>query len=110
MLWHRLAWTHLRGPVPDGYHVHHKCHNRRCANVDHLECVSPAEHGEAHRPTKCKAGHPLHGGNVHRHKKGTRECRACRNTYRFRKTLTPAEVAARSDELAAIYLAEPDEG
>jgi len=33
---HRYAWESLRGPIPDGISVLHRCDNRRCANVEHL--------------------------------------------------------------------------
>lgn len=33
---HRLAWTLLRGPIPDGLVVDHLCRNRRCINPDHM--------------------------------------------------------------------------
>jgi len=41
---HRLAWEMVHGPVPDGLELdHHKCFNRNCVNVEHLEPVTPAE-------------------------------------------------------------------
>jgi len=33
---HRHSWTILRGPIPDGLHVLHKCDVRCCVNPDHL--------------------------------------------------------------------------
>lgn len=36
---HRIAYEVWKGPV-DGLVVHHKCHNRRCFNPDHLEIAS----------------------------------------------------------------------
>ncbi|MBR8350275.1 HNH endonuclease [Burkholderia cenocepacia] len=33
---HKAAWVLLKGPVPDGQHVLHRCHNRRCCNPAHL--------------------------------------------------------------------------
>lgn len=33
---HKAAWTLIRGPVPDGLFVLHRCHNNKCCNPDHL--------------------------------------------------------------------------
>jgi hypothetical protein len=41
---HRMEWEKVNGLIPDGYEINHKCKNRRCYNVDHLECISRSEH------------------------------------------------------------------
>jgi hypothetical protein len=41
---HRLIWEQLRGPIPDGLELHHKCENTRCVNPDHMEPLTPKEH------------------------------------------------------------------
>jgi len=40
---HRMAWTILVGPVPEGMTLDHLCRNRRCVNPDHLEVVTRGE-------------------------------------------------------------------
>lgn len=33
---HRIAWKLLKGPIPKGQQVLHRCDNPSCINVDHL--------------------------------------------------------------------------
>ena len=35
--YHRNAWIEAHGEIPKGMIVRHKCRNRTCYNVDHLE-------------------------------------------------------------------------
>lgn len=81
---HRVAYTLLVGPIPDGLQIDHLCLNRRCCNPHHLEPVTGAVNvGRAAAATKsrCKHGHPLAGPNVRIKSKGQagsqRQCRAC---------------------------------
>jgi hypothetical protein len=41
---HRWYYERAKGPIPDGAHVHHTCHNRLCVNPDHLEALSAGDH------------------------------------------------------------------
>ena len=34
---HRLGWKLLRGPIPEGKELHHRCGVYACWNPDHLE-------------------------------------------------------------------------
>lgn len=36
---HHAIWELLVGPVPDGHHVDHKCRNRKCVRLSHLQAV-----------------------------------------------------------------------
>lgn len=41
---HRKRWRRERGPIPRGYHLHHRCAEPRCINLDHLELLPAREH------------------------------------------------------------------
>lgn len=41
---HRWFWELFHGPIPAGYEVNHLCKNRRCCNVNHLECIPAKDH------------------------------------------------------------------
>jgi uncharacterized Zn finger protein (UPF0148 family) len=40
---HRAAYELTKGPIPEGFDLHHKCRVRDCVNPDHLEPLPPAE-------------------------------------------------------------------
>jgi HNH endonuclease len=40
---HRLGWKLLRGPIPEGLELHHRCGVYACWNPDHLQVVTHAE-------------------------------------------------------------------
>jgi len=79
---HRLAYELLRGPIPEGLVLDHKCCNRGCVNPDHLRPVTHRENilfgigptAVNARKSSCPLGHEYswatYGG-------GRRICRAC---------------------------------
>jgi hypothetical protein len=84
---HRLGWKLLRGPIPDGMELHHRCGVHACWNPDHLEVVTHAENRAFDRKAICKDGHRLAGENLRIDPQtGIRSCRAClrENQRRFR--------------------------
>src|SRR5690348_16298771 len=68
---HHLVWEDMRGPIPPGLEMDHRCRNRACANPAHLEPVTHAEnmrravHSRAFRYwTECARGHALTPDNI----------------------------------------------
>lgn len=77
----RLAFWLTHGYVTAGWHVHHKCHNRRCVNPKHLievtREVNQHDIWQVHVPTThCPRGHEraVHG---RKNKHGWWVCRRC---------------------------------
>lgn len=84
---HREAWERECGPIPQGSVIHHRCGNRLCVNVEHLECLTHAEHNALHvnarswherqrAKTHCPQGHEYTPENT-KLKRGHRHCREC---------------------------------
>ena len=44
VLEHRLVWEQNNGPIPNGFQVHHKDHNKENNNISNLECYSNSKH------------------------------------------------------------------
>lgn len=78
---HRIVWTLLCGPIPDGLQIDHLCRNRLCVNPDHLEPVTPfvnvhrsySPSALRARQTACKYGH----SNWYLLPTGNRACASC---------------------------------
>lgn len=45
---HRIVWEYHNGPIPDGYHVHHKDENRCNNSIENLELMPAHDHLSHH--------------------------------------------------------------
>jgi hypothetical protein len=83
---HRVAWTLVYGPIPEGLNVLHRCDNELCCRPDHLflgtqlanmlDMVAKGRHW-AQRKTHCKWGHEFTPSNIRPNKSGIRRCQTC---------------------------------
>ena len=85
---HRIAWEEARGPIPTGLVIHHECRQPACVNVEHLSCITHAEHNRLHlnaspwyerqrSKTHCVRGHQYTEKTTGRDKYGKRYCKEC---------------------------------
>lgn len=45
---HRIVYRTFLGPIPEGYDVHHKNHNREDNRIENLELIKKSEHCKMH--------------------------------------------------------------
>jgi hypothetical protein len=104
---HRVAYEMTTGPVPEGKHLDHTCHNnsdckggkgclhRRCVNPRHLDPIEPIENqfrsgrspaAQNALKTHCPQGHEYSEDNT-RHYAGRRVCKACKRVAKFCKAV-----------------------
>lgn len=96
---HRVSYSRLIGPIPNGLQIDHLCMVPACCNPAHLEAVTGAENIRRRYAsmTHCKSGHELSAANtnIHRRSNGvtTRECRTC-HRERMREWRAAKKLAA----------------
>jgi hypothetical protein len=61
---HRVVAHDALGPIPPGFHVHHKNHDRSDNRLENLEVVSPSEHHARHRAIDHKRIAALYVGGM----------------------------------------------
>ncbi|MGF7124072.1 HNH endonuclease signature motif containing protein [Rhodococcus sp. BE178] len=85
---HRLAYTVMVAPIPDGLQIDHLCRIRNCINPQHLEAVTQAENlrRQGAAVTHCPRGHEYTTANTYRSADNLRRCRTCARE-RQRKTV-----------------------
>lgn len=45
---HCYVWRYFNGPIPDGFHIHHKDENKDHNDIENLACVPVSEHTSYH--------------------------------------------------------------
>ena len=99
---HRVAWELLRGSIPDGMELDHRCHNRGCVNPDHLRVVSRVENMQNHSGLYAnnKSGH---NGVVKVHNSWIAYAQVRGKRVHIGSFLTFEEAAKASDDYRAAH-------
>lgn len=98
---HRWGYLNFVGPIPDGLHLDHLCHNPPCVRPDHLEPVPPLVNwarGDSpaavvYRTGICSYGHSPEDAYVT--EGGYRVCRKCTQRRNAERLRNPADSASR---------------
>lgn len=79
---HRFSYVRVKGIIPFGKDLHHRCRNKICVNPDHLEIVSRKYHDDSgpsvnRKKQFCRKGHEYTFSNTRIRFNGSRACIEC---------------------------------
>ena len=104
---HRLAWHLVKGPIPAGMKVLHKCDNAACCNPDHLELGDDKKNmrdaGKRKRWPRqyrdtCINGHPRTPENMIFHGRAQKlNCKVCHRARQRRRAGWPEHMLEMPD-------------
>lgn len=99
---HRYFYILKVGLIPPNYELHHKCNNKLCVNIEHLEIVNHKQNmlEFTKQLTHCKQGHLLSIENCYTNKKGWRICKICMNCRNQVCYLKRREAIRRTQEVS----------
>ena len=100
VLAHRYSWEQENGPIPDGAHIDHVCHNPACVNVAHLRLATSSQNARNRRGANSGRSLPR---NVYRAGYGTYRVVVTKSgTHHIERGFrTPEEASARAAEMRA---------
>jgi hypothetical protein len=84
---HRIVYEHHHGPIPDGLVINHKCENRGCVNIGHLELETyrgNTNYSLGKRDGYCIRGHDMEKVGYTINVRGTPVCNECKKIYNER--------------------------
>lgn len=78
---HRLVWEVANGPIPKGFHIHHKDRNRLNNELSNLELVHRRDHARLHMLQRIAVMQPIlqaaRRATIEKLKPVRRECSEC---------------------------------
>jgi len=104
-LTHRVSYTLMVGPIPDGLTLDHLCRNKICVNPDHLEPVPSLVNVRRAKPhlldrDTCANGHAITPDSVYVFKSGKSSCKQCSSDKQKARVRSGAVAAAKARRLA----------
>ncbi|PTA98890.1 hypothetical protein C8254_10490 [Sulfitobacter sp. CB-A] len=113
---HRILWEEAHGPIPDGFQIHHKSHNRTDNRIENLDCVDTVTHKRLHvghrlidgvwvkTCTQCGVEQPENDFPTKRYVEGVRMTRGnCRECERERQRAKNGHTGDRFTDGSPIF-------